>query len=74
MNNQHTFKISPFPIREWLDPSVTPAGVRPFWQIKEYVDEEFRQLWGPYDSERAAARAVKRLAAYFNRSDMQWSH
>jgi len=24
MNNQHAFKIGPYPIREWLDPSVTP--------------------------------------------------
>ncbi|MFY9986811.1 MAG: hypothetical protein WAK31_18775 [Chthoniobacterales bacterium] len=45
MNNQHTFTISQYPIREWLDPSVTTAGVKQFWQIKEYVNGEFRQLW-----------------------------
>ena len=74
MNNQHTFTISQYPIREWLDPSVTTPGVTQFWQIKEYVNGEFRQLWGPFDSEMAAAQAVKRLAAYFNGSDMAWSH
>ena len=74
MNNQHTFTISQYPIREWLDPSVTTPGVKQFWQIKEYVNGEFRRLWGPFDSEMAAAQAVKRLAAYFNGSDMAWSH
>ena len=74
MNNKHTFTISPYPIWEWLDPSVTTAGVKPFWQIKEYVNGEFRQLWGPFDSEMAAAQAVKGLAAYFNGSDRAWSH
>jgi len=73
MNNQHTFKISQYPIREWLDPSVPAAGVQQFWQIKEYVNGEFRQLWGPFDSEMGAAQTVKRLAAYFNGSDMAWS-
>ena len=70
MNNQHTFKISQYPIREWLDPSVTTADVQQFWQINEYVNGEFRQSWGPFDSEMAAAQAVKRLAAYFNRTDI----
>jgi hypothetical protein len=74
MNNQHTFTISQYPIREWLDPSVRTAGVKQFWQIKEYVNGEFRQLWRPFDSEMAAAQAVKRLAVYFNGSDMAWSH
>ena len=74
MNNQHTFTISPYPIREWLDPSVTTAAVQPFWRIKVYVNGKFRQLWGPFDSEMAAAQAVNRLAAYFNRKDMAWSH
>ena len=73
MNNQHTFKISRYPILQWLDPSVTTAGVQQFWQIKEYVNGEFRQLWGPFGSEMAAAHAVKRLVAYFNRTDMAWS-
>jgi hypothetical protein len=73
MNNQHTFTISQYPIREWLDPSVTTA-VQQFWKIDEYVNGEFRQSWGPFDSEMAAAQAVKRLAAYFNGSDMAWSH
>jgi hypothetical protein len=70
MNNQHTFKIGPYPIREWLDPSVTTEVVEHFWQIKEYVNGEFRQLWGPFDSEMAAAQTVKGLAAYFNGRDM----
>ena len=74
MNNQHTFTISPYPIREWLDPLVTTAAVLQFWQINEYVNGEFRQLWGPFDSKMAAAQAVNRLAAYFNRKDMAWSH
>ena len=74
MSNQHTFEISPYPIWEWLDPLVTPAGVQQFWQIKECVNGEFRQLWGPFDNQMAAAQAVKRLTAYFNGSDMQWSH
>jgi len=74
MNNQHTFTISQYSVREWLDPSVTPAGVRQVWQIKEHVNGEFRQLWGPFDSEMAAAQAVKRLTAYFNGSDRAWSH
>jgi hypothetical protein len=74
MNNQHTFTISPYPIREWLDPSVTSAGVQQFWQIKGYVNGEFCQLWGPFDSETAAAQAVKGLAAYFKGSDRAWGH
>jgi hypothetical protein len=74
MNNEHTFKISQYPTLEWLDPSVTTAGVQRFWQIEEYVNGEFRQLWKPFDSEMAAAQAVKLLAAYFNRRDMAWSH
>ena len=74
MNNQHTFDISPYPIREWLDPSVTTAAVQPFWRIKVYVNGKFRQLWGPFDNKMAAAQAVKRLTAYFNGSDLQWSH
>ena len=74
MNNKHTFKISQYPIWEWLDPSVTPAAVQSFWQIEEYINGEFRQLWGPFDSEMAAAQAVKGLTAYFNGSDMTWSH
>jgi hypothetical protein len=74
MNNQHTFKISQYPILEWFGPSVTTAGAQQFWQIKEYVNGEFRQSWGPFDSETAAAQRVNRLAAYFNGSDMAWSH
>jgi hypothetical protein len=74
MNNKHTFKISQHPTLEWLDPSVTTAGVQQFWQIKEYINGEFRQLWEPFDSEMAAAQVVKRLSAYFNGSDMEWSH
>jgi hypothetical protein len=74
MNNQHTFKVSQYPFREWFDPSVTTSGVQQFWQIEEYVNGEFRQLWGPFDGEMAAARAVNRLTAYFNRTDMAWSH
>jgi hypothetical protein len=74
MNNKHTFKISQYPIREWPDPSVTTAAVQQFWQIKEYVNGEFRQLWGPFDSETAAAWAVKCLHAYFNRSLMSRGH
>jgi hypothetical protein len=74
MNNQHTFKVSQYPIPEWIDPSVATARVQPFWQIKECVNGEFRQLWGPYDSEVAAAQAANRLATYFNRRDMAWSH
>jgi len=74
MNNQHTFAITPYPIREWLDPSVTTAAVQPFWRIKVYVNGKFRQLWGSFDSEMAAAQAANRLAAYFNRKDMAWSH
>ena len=73
MNNQHTFKISHYPIREWLDRSVTTA-VQQLWKIKEYVNGEFRQLWGPFDNETAATEAVKRLSAYFNRRDLAWSH
>ena len=74
MSNQHTFKMSPYPIREWLGPSVTTGGVQHFWQIKEYVNGEFRQFWGPFDTEMAAAQAVKCLATYFNGRDMEWSH
>ena len=74
MSNQHTFKMSPYPIREWLGPSVTTEGVQHFWQIKEYVNGEFRQFWGPFDSEMAAAQTIKRLAAYFNRTDIAWSN
>jgi hypothetical protein len=72
MNNKHTFKISQYPVPGWLDPSVTTAGVvQQFWQINEYVNGEFRQLWGPFDSEIAAAQAVKRLTAYFDGRDME---
>jgi hypothetical protein len=70
MNNRHTFKISQYPIREWLDPSVTTNDVQQFWQIQEFVNGEFRQSWGPFDSEMAAAQAVKALADYFNRTDI----
>jgi len=74
MNNQHTFKIGPYPIQERLDPSDTTASVQQFWQIKQYVNGDFRQLWGPFDGEIASAQVAKRLAAYFNRRDMAWSH
>ena len=74
MNNQHTFKISQYPIREWLDSSDTTAAVQPFWRTKVYVNGKFRPSWGPFNREMAAAQAVNRLAAYFNQRDMEWSH
>ena len=55
---------------KWLDPTVTAASLQQFWQIEEYVNGEFRQLWGPYDSEMEAERAVNRLLAYFNQREM----
>ena len=74
MNNQHTFTISQYPIREWLDPSIRTAGLKQFWQIKEYVNGEFRRSFGPYNNECEAEQAVNWLSAYFNRRDMAWSH
>ena len=74
MNSQHKFKISQYPVLGWLDPTVATTAVPKLWKITHYVNGEFRQSYGPYDSEMAAEHSVNRLSAYFNRRDMACSH
>jgi hypothetical protein len=73
MNNQHTFKISPYP-----DPGVA-RSVGHDWRCPAFLaDQRVHQrgvppVVGHFDSETAAAQTVNRLAAYFNGRDIEWS-
>jgi hypothetical protein len=69
MNHKHTFKISSHRISHEFDPSVAPRGIQRFWRVEEYVNGEFQQLWGPYDSENEAELAANRLTAHFSLSE-----
>jgi hypothetical protein len=74
MNNKHTFKINQCPVPGWLDPIITATPVPPSWNIAHYVNEEFRESFGPYKNECEAEQVVNYLSAYFNRRDMECSH